>query len=373
MRTRSEPPEFQPGHPAHEVFWELTHLYQTEEIGLCMLDRELRYVRINNLLARTHRVSVEDHLGRTLREVSRYVADALEPLLRKVIETGEPLPHFELQSSWPGPEERRWWLSNYRPLRSQSGEVVGVSGVVREITDLKRAEDALRASEAALRASEADLRELAGRLLQAQEEERSRLARELHDDLSQRLAVLAIEAGKLEHELDSDATMGRARARGLRDQIASISQDVHAISRQLHPSILEDLGLTSAIESECSRYAHHEGISIQYEHHDIPPELPKEVALSLYRIAQESLRNIAKHAQTNVARISLVRVDGEVLLSIEDDGMGFEPTEAESKAGVGLASMAERARLMHGDLTIRAASGRGTHVSVRVPLPEASA
>ena len=371
MRTRSEPPEFQPGHPTREVFWELTRLYQTAGIGLCMLDRDLRYVRINDLLARTHRVSVEDHLGRTLREVSPYLADALEPLLRKVIETGEPLPHFELQSKWPGPE-RRWWRSNYQPIRSQSGEVMGVAGTVREITDLKRTEDALRVSEAALRNSESDLRELAGRLLQAQEQERSRLARELHDDLSQRLAVLAIEAGKLELELDSDATMGRARTRGIRDQIASISQDVHAISRQLHPSILEDLGLTSAIESECSRYAHHEGISIQYEH-DIPSELPNEVALSLYRIVQESLRNIAKHAETNAARISLVRVDGEILLSIEDDGMGFEPTEAKSRAGVGLASMAERARMIHGDLTVRAESGRGTRISVRVPLPEASA
>ena len=149
------------------MFWEQTQNYQTAPVGLCMLDRDLRYVRINELLARAHGVSVEDHIGRTLREVSPYVADALELLLRKVIETGEPLPHFELCTDPPEPERRRWWMSNYRALKSESGDVVGVSGVVQEITKLKSAEGALRASEAALRESHADLRELAGRLLQA--------------------------------------------------------------------------------------------------------------------------------------------------------------------------------------------------------------
>ena len=190
--------------------------------------------------------------------------------------------------------------------------------------------------------------------------------------MSQRLAALAIEAGKLEQELDRDATEGRERIREIREQIASISQEVHAISRQLHPSILEDLGLTSAIESECSRYAQHEGISIEYAHRDIPSELPKGIALSLYRIAQESLRNVAKHARTSSARISLVRVDNEILLRIEDDGIGFELAGAKRKLGVGLASMEERARMIQGDLTIRAECGKGTSISVRVPLSEAT-
>ena len=373
MTARSAPPETDLIHPAHEVFSELTQLYQTAPVGLCMMDRDLRYVRINEQLARSHNVSVDYHIGRTLREVIPAVADTLEPVIRKVMETGEPVLNFEWHTNPADPEQRRWWLSSYRPLKSESGEVMGTSTIAQEITDRKRAEEALRASEASLNDSQSDLRELAGRLLRAQEEERGRIARELHDDLSQRLAVLAIEAGKLEQERDRDATTGRARIREIREQIASISEDVHAISRQLHPSILQDLGLTSAIESECTRYAQNESISIQYEHHDIPSELPKEIALSLYRIVQESLRNVAKHAGTNAARISLVRTGGEILLRIEDDGVGFEPTAAKSKLGVGLASMEERARLIHGDLTVRAESDKGTSISVRVPLTEATA
>ena len=117
----------------------------------------------------------------------------------------------------------------------------------------------------------------------------------MHDDLTQRIAVLAIEAGKLEQASDASESLS-GKLREMKDQLIRLSQDVHALSRQLHPSILDDLGLVDALRSECASFSQREGISIRYTPQDVPAGIPKEVALCLYRIAQEALRNIAKHS-----------------------------------------------------------------------------
>lgn len=224
-------------------------------------------------------------------------------------------------------------------------------------------------SETALRESQKDLQVLAGKLLSAQEEERRLLARELHDDMTQRLAVLAIEVGKLEQQLQTapDPVLGRLRE--TKEQMVRLSADVHVISRQLHPAILDDLGLVSAIESECSNFSQREGIVVKYEAQNVPPTLPKNVALCIYRVAQEGLRNIAKHAQTQEAYVTLGGTDDTVLLSIGDDGIGFDPSQLRGKAGLGLASIEERIRLIQGDLSLRSQPGGGTVIEVRAPLP----
>ena len=153
----------------------------------------------------------------------------------------------------------------------------------------KRAEEASRESERILRQNENDLRRLAGRLIYAQEEERSRLARELHDDLAQRLAVFAIDVGRLEQQLMDPPAPVREELREMKNGIVKISQDVHSLSRQLHPSILDDLGLIKAVESECTSFSRREGIEIVFNHENIPRVIPKDISLSLYRIIQEGL------------------------------------------------------------------------------------
>src|SRR5207302_4767132 len=137
------------------------------------------------------------------------------------------------------------------------------------------------------------------------EDERRRIAREMHDDWTQRLAVLAIDAARLETQLDP-ASEAHCRLHAMREELVSLSEDVHALSRQLHPSILDDLGLVDALRSECAGFSRREGIAVVYHPEEIPTTLATDVALGVYRVAQEALRNIAKHAAVHEAMVSLV-------------------------------------------------------------------
>jgi PAS domain S-box-containing protein len=209
---------------------------------------------------------------------------------------------------------------------------------------------------------------LTGRLLSVQEEERRRLARELHDDLTQRLAVLAIDAGKLEQQLDSAPHALREKITRMKEQMVELSADVHNISRQLHPSIIDDLGLRQALHSECVSFTRREGIVIMYECKDIPAGIPRDVSICLFRIAQEGLRNIARHAKVKQARLKLAGSDKCITLTIEDSGVGFDPAQGRAGAGLGLVSMEERVRLIQGKLQVKSRPGEGTVITVTARL-----
>ncbi len=219
-----------------------------------------------------------------------------------------------------------------------------------------------------LQKSGEELQRLTGSLLSAQEDERRRLARELHDDLTQRLAVLAIEAGKMEQQFDTSPDLIRERLPAMKDQIVALSTDIHRISRQLHPSILDDLGLVDAIKSLCTGFSEQEGIPVEFTPENLPEDLTNDLSLCLYRITQESLRNIAKHAQAQEARVTLAGNNGSVLLSIQDSGVGFDPAQVRGKPGLGLASMEERVRLIQGSLSVQSQPTQGTTIEVRAPL-----
>ena len=224
-------------------------------------------------------------------------------------------------------------------------------------------------SDKSLAVSRKESRQLAGRLLTAQEDERKRLAREMHDDVSQRLAATAIEAGKFEQQfLATDPARGAAAT--LKEHLIALSDDVHRISRQLHPAILDDLGLEDAIRSECDRFSKREGVAIQFRCGELPEKLAKDIALCLYRVVQEALRNVAKHAQCD--RVELVlNADPEFMyVEVRDFGCGFRLEEIRGQPGLGLASMEERVRLVGGEITISSSPNRGTTIAVRVPLPE---
>jgi signal transduction histidine kinase len=233
----------------------------------------------------------------------------------------------------------------------------------------KQTEEASRETETILRQNATDLRGLAGRLIHAQEEERSRLARELHDDLAQRLTVFAIDVGRLEKQLMGSPAPVREALREMENSIVKISEDVHSLSRQLHPSILDDLGLINAVESECTSFSRREGIDVVFKHENIPRVIPKDVSLSLYRIIQEGLRNISKHACAEHISVSLKSLDHGVLLSVQDYGIGFDWAEVKKNPGLGFSSMRERARLIHGELSIQSQPEKGTVITVRVPFP----
>jgi signal transduction histidine kinase len=231
----------------------------------------------------------------------------------------------------------------------------------------KRADDALRAREQSLRQTRESLRKLAAKLLHAQEEERRRIAREMHDDWTQRLALLGIDIAKLEKHIGTPETALPLLAK-MQEQLVGLCEDVHAVSRQLHPSILDDLGLVEALRSECASFTHREGITVDYRPKEVPATLPKDVALCIYRVAQEALRNLAKHAAVHEAKVTLIGTGPELLLRVQDKGIGFDPAGGHMQPGLGLSSMEERVNLIQGKLSVTSAPGRGTTVEVRAPL-----
>jgi len=243
----------------------------------------------------------------------------------------------------------------------------------RDITERKRAEQELRVSEEALRKSRESYRNLAGHLLTTHEAERKRVGRELHDDLTQRLAALAIEAERLEQQGKTQSATISPNLSAMKEKLVKLSMDTHALSRRLHPSVLEDLGLADAIASECRAFAQREGIKVSTRTEGISEEIPPDVGLCIYRIVQEGLRNIAKHARAREVFVSLVGQDGNIHLSIKDDGIGFDLAQIKKKGGLGLASIQERASIIGGDFSIQSQPGKGTAIDVVAPLSRIAA
>src|SRR5262249_26560958 len=212
--------------------------------------------------------------------------------------------------------------------------------------------------------------DLRRRLVRGQEEEHRRIARELHDDLTQRLAVLAIDAGRLE-QMPGCGEGVAERARGMREQLAALSESVHSLSRQLHPSILDDLGLVDALRSECLSLGQRDGIAVKYHAQGVPSDLSRDMALCFYRVAQEALRNVAHHAQYPKASVRLVANERDLVLCVRDQGVGFD-LAGRGKTGLGLESIRERARLIRARLTVRSRQGAGTRITLRAPLQRRS-
>jgi signal transduction histidine kinase len=232
----------------------------------------------------------------------------------------------------------------------------------------RKVESSLQENERALRQNQNDLRELTGRLITAQEEERRYLARELHDDLTQRVAVLSMEAGNLEKKLDGRQDPVKEKIGNMKNQLIVLATDIHNMARQLHPSILDDLGLIRAIESECNAFYKREGIPVFFNHENVPLNLEKKISLTLYRTVQEGLRNTSKHACAEKILVSLKGANQEVQLSLQDNGIGFDLAGSRSQPGLGLYSLRERVRLTQGTFAIRSSPGAGTVITVGLPI-----
>jgi signal transduction histidine kinase len=208
---------------------------------------------------------------------------------------------------------------------------------------------------------------LTGSLLIAQEAEKARLAGELHDDLNQRLAALALQAATLEKQLADSPAALRQKVSELRERAEAVADDVRRLAQQLHPSILEHFGLAKALGAYCEEFAGTRDLKVRYRHRNLEGKIAPEVALCLYRVAQESLTNIAKHSGAKVASLVLVGLPEEVHMTVDDDGVGFH-ADASSECGLGLISMRERLRLVGGRFSIKAKPAGGTRVEVVAPL-----
>ena len=223
-------------------------------------------------------------------------------------------------------------------------------------------------AEAALRRDQEQLQSLAGRLITVQEEERKRIARELHDDINQRLALLAVNLGDLRDHVPASATELKRGVETASKLVTELVNDVQALSHRLHSSRLQHLGLESAAASLCREFSERNRVEIEFSSDHILEELPEETSLCLYRVLQEALQNAIKHSGSRNLQVSLTGRTSEIELTVCDSGIGFYPEEAMKGRGLGLTSIRERLKLVNGILSIESQPQRGTKIHAQVPF-----
>jgi PAS domain S-box-containing protein len=314
--------------------------------------------------ARDHNALVappENLIGRNVRDV--LPADLAERVLESIakLHAGEQTQVLEYSLEIDG------------EVRSFEARLVLAEGdktlsIVRDVTEQKRAENALRYSEGKLIESNKEIRTLAARLITAQESERRRIALLLHDDVSQRIAALSIGISRLKRRLPtSDAEM-RAELEQFGTHLGDLTTQIRRLSHQLHPEVLEHVGLVAALESHVSEFGHEEGIKVSFKSDVQTKLLSLDLSNCLYHVAFEAMRNISKHSEAKSASVSLLE-DGDFLqLEVVDSGRGFDVERAKRGSGIGLISAEERVKLLRGTFEVKSVPLSGTTIVVRIPF-----
>jgi PAS domain S-box-containing protein len=264
----------------------------------------------------------------------------------------------------------RWFLSRGSLIRRADGTAHRMVGTKVDITERKRAEEAIREKEAVLKVNDQEIQNLVGRLIVAQELERSRIARDLHDDTSQQLAALSIALSGLKRRVA--ALRGGEDLQGdvssLQQRTIALAENIRHLSHALHPSVLEHVGLVDALAGYCSEVQRRKTIDVTFTSEGDFDSTDAETALCLYRIAQEALRNVVAHAEARHADVRLLRIGDSAELTIADDGKGFDIERMhEGRKGLGLVSINERVRLAGGTVSITTELNKGTRVRVQIP------
>jgi len=286
---------------------------------------------------------------------------------QETLKTGKILELEETTKDREG-QVRYWWTMKF-PVPSETGQPL-LGGVALDITGRKQVEEALQKREEELQRNQGYLQALGRKLITAQEDERRRISRELHDDMNQRLAVLALTIQSVQKGL-GQATPIFQTFQKLYDEVSSLSDDVRRLAYQLHPSILDDLGLEVALKAFISDFSKWEGIPVSFVSTNVPFTVVTEIASCLYRVTQECLRNVARHAKATQVDVKLIGKDYGLTLSITDNGKGFTVEKIlAGRHGLGLIGMQERVRAAQGTYNLRSAPGQGTEIAVWVPTRE---
>ncbi len=247
----------------------------------------------------------------------------------------------------------RWMFDVASPRVNGDGSFAGFIGSAIDVTDQKLAQQALE--------------NVSGQLIEAQEKERTRIARDLHDDICQRLALLSMELEQAKR-VPAGSSSNADDLEAIRRHCSEIAGDVQSLSHELHSSKLDHLGVVAAVRAFCREFAKQHNVVIDFTDQNVPPRLPKDISLCLFRVAQEALHNAVKYSGTDKFTVDLSAIPGEVRLQVTDAGKGFNIEAAKKNPGLGLVSMQERVNLVHGRFAIESKPGRGTKILAFVPL-----
>jgi len=247
-----------------------------------------------------------------------------------------------------------WLEKNARAFFDEKGTILRMIGMVVDITERKLGEEAISS--------------MSRRLIKAQEEERARIARELHDDISQRLAMLSVSLERTKRIVPESENALRSHMDELRQQVLDISTGIHALSHELHSSKLRQMDMVNAMRGFCMELSEQQRVEIHFGHKDIPVTMPLEISICLFRVLQEALHNALKHSGVRQFEVVVQGAAGAVNLIIRDSGLGFEPEVAMKGQGLGLTSMKERLKLVHGELSVDSQPGRGATIRASVPF-----
>jgi PAS domain S-box-containing protein len=330
---------------------------QLEMICRYLPDTTLTFV--NEAYCRFFKRTREELVGTKFIELVPINAQpAIREQLGRILASPHPLV-FEHEVLSPGGERCfQQWVDVQ--IRDECGTVVEIQAIGHDVTAYRRVEGELRTSRE-------QIRDLLARLMNAQEEERRRIARELHDDLSQRLAAYSINLTNIKRENAKNTALAD-QLEQLERQAMELGDAIRLLSHQLHPSVLDHLGLPAALRSFCNEFSYCSGLIFDLDIPDCPNAVTSECSLMFYRVAQEIIRNVARHAEATRVKVSLHRRDDHVRLFIEDNGVGFEIEKIRPLCTLGLISIEERVRFLNGRLVLDTAPGRGTRVTVEIPL-----
>jgi len=253
--------------------------------------------------------------------------------------------------------EYRWILSIGVPRCDQDRSLVGYIGIGVDITERKSAEAALA--------------NVSRRLIEAQEQERNRIGRELHDDISQRLAMVAVQLQQV-HQDSLVLPEVRTCIGELRKEISEITADIQSLSHELHSAKLKYLGIAAAMRGFCQEFGEKQKVEIDFQTHDLPSPLAPDISLCFFRVLQEALHNSSKHSGVRHVEVRLWGTSDEIHLSVKDSGAGFDREAAKKSGGLGLVSMEERLKLVKGTLSINSEPKGGTTIHARVPFDSSS-
>jgi signal transduction histidine kinase/integral membrane sensor domain MASE1 len=287
--------------------------------------------------------------------LSKVHPDDRESLVAAMAQFSPESPYVQIRYRLVRSDGEMIWLErNSRAYFDEQGKMVRLLGMVVDITERKLAEEALIG--------------MSRKLISAQEEERIRIARELHDDFVQRLSLLSVDLQGIKEGLPDSAVELRSRMDEVEKRTSEISTDVQSLSHELHSSKLEYVGLVAGMRSFCTELAQKKKVEIDFNHAGIPPVVSQETSLCLFRVMQEALHNALKHSGVHHFEVKLHGSPTEIHLTVRDEGVGFNPELARTSRGLGLISMRERVNMVNGSFSITSRPLSGTEVSVRVPL-----